>query len=114
VPIISGSGFLRSEPSYPIKIDAVFEHGADFIKADADGKHVRLEVQSLVRDKSTGGLIRFNYTGIVSMSGAAGVVLRGEPGAKTTNFGDACEFLQLLGYHTEKKKTERKMKDEAE
>jgi len=58
---------------------------------------VRLEVQSLARDK-TGALVRFNYTGTVSLTGAAGKVLRAEVDAKTTDFGEACEFLLFFPY----------------
>jgi len=85
---VQDSGFVRSEPSYPIQLDAVFSHGADFIKADADGKFVRLDVHSLLQDKS-GAFVRFNYTGIVGTEGPNGKVLRGEADAATTGFGDA-------------------------
>ena len=91
VVLIPGSGFVRSEPSYPIQLDAVFAHGADYIKADPDGKHVRLEVQSLLKDKS-GAFVRFNYTGTIGMEGPNGKVLRGEADAASTEHGDACKF----------------------
>jgi hypothetical protein len=90
VSFVPNSGFLRSESDYPIKVDAEFVHGADYIKADPDGGRVRLEVQSLLKDKEAGGLIRCNYTGIIDMGGAGGKVLRGESDAKTTDFGEAC------------------------
>ncbi|KAL1879934.1 hypothetical protein VTK73DRAFT_6630 [Phialemonium thermophilum] len=83
------SGFLRSEPSYPVRVDAVFVHGADFIKLDPDGRHARLDVQSLLRDKIVpNGFIRFNYTGTVDMSSSAGKVLRNDPDAQSTDYGD--------------------------
>ncbi|KAK4185965.1 hypothetical protein QBC35DRAFT_287320 [Podospora australis] len=89
VPFIPEVGTIVSEPSYPIQLNASILHGADFITTDPDGKHVRLEVQSLAKDKTTDGLIRFNYKGTVSLEGAAGKVLKGEPGAATTPFGEA-------------------------
>ncbi len=92
VVIAPGAGFVRSEPSYPIQLDAVFAHGADYIKADPDGKHVRLEVQSLLKDKS-GAFVRFNYTGIIGMAGPNGKVLTGAADAASTEHGDACKFL---------------------
>ncbi|KAK1755362.1 hypothetical protein QBC47DRAFT_414252 [Echria macrotheca] len=87
--VILPSSTIKSEPGYPIQLDATFVSGGDFIKADPDGRHVRLEVQSLAKDKATGGFVRFNYTGTVFMGGAAGKVLRGDAGAATTPFGDA-------------------------
>ncbi|OLN88643.1 hypothetical protein CCHL11_01697 [Colletotrichum chlorophyti] len=83
------TGSLVSEPSYPIKIDAVFVHGADYIRYDPDGNHVRLSVSSLLRDKHTGAPVRFDYTGTVDISGPAGKVLKGLPEAATTEFGEA-------------------------
>jgi hypothetical protein len=70
-------------------------HGADFIKFDPTGMHARLEVQSLLKDEITGGLVRLNYTGTVSTAGAMGKVLRGEPDAATTGFGDGSKCLSL-------------------
>lgn len=40
VPFGTTDSFLRSEPDYPIKVDAIFEHGSDFIRQDPDGKHL--------------------------------------------------------------------------
>lgn len=31
-PFTSENSFLRSEPGYPVKVDAVFVHGSDFIR----------------------------------------------------------------------------------
>src|SRR4051812_25167571 len=84
--VILPSSTIKSEPGYPIPLDATFVTGGDFIKADPDGRHVRLEVQSLAKDNATGGFIRFNYTGTVSMGGAAGKVLRDDADAATTSF----------------------------
>ncbi|KDN65575.1 hypothetical protein CSUB01_03597 [Colletotrichum sublineola] len=88
---LPNTGLLRSEPDYPIKVDAVFVHGADYLRGDPDGHYVRLEVSSVLKDKATGAAIRFDYTGTIDVSGPAGTVLKGLPGAKTTDFGDACE-----------------------
>ncbi|GKT42009.1 uncharacterized protein ColSpa_02190 [Colletotrichum spaethianum] len=86
---LPNTGLLRSEPDYPIKVDAVFVHGADYLRSDPDGHYVRLEVSSVLKDKATGAAIRFDYTGTIDVSGPAGTVLKGLPGAKTTEFGDA-------------------------
>lgn len=94
-------GSVTTEPSYPLKLDAKFVHGADFIKFDPTGKHVRLEVQSLLRDEITGGFVRFNYMGTVSTEGAMGKVLRGEPDAATTGFGDAFIYPVFEGSSNE-------------
>jgi len=97
IALTPGVGSLKSEPDYPIKVDAIVQHGADFIKADPDGRHVRLEVQSLLKDKATRGLIRFNYTGVLNTEGACGKVLQGAPDAATTGFGDVCKLFVFAG-----------------
>ncbi|KAK0656697.1 hypothetical protein B0T16DRAFT_452239 [Cercophora newfieldiana] len=88
--VIQAGGSVKSEPDYPLKLDANFLHGADFIKFDPSGKFARLEVQSLLKDEITGGLIRLNYTGNVNLDGPGGMgkVLRGDADAATTDFGD--------------------------
>lgn len=58
-----------------------------------DGAQARLDVQGLARDGATGALVRLKYTGKVDLTGPIGVILRGEEGAGTTGFGDACEFF---------------------
>lgn len=54
---------------------------------------MRLDVQSMARDTATGALLRFGYRGKIATTGEAGRVLRGEAGAATTGFGEACEFF---------------------
>ena len=84
------SGSIRSEDAYPIKIDAVFHHGADYFSQDPDAKHARLDVSSVLKDKS-GAAIRCHYTGILNVTGPVGKILGGAADAATTDFGDACE-----------------------
>jgi hypothetical protein len=91
VPFASQDSFIRSEPDYPVKVDAVFTHGSDFIRLDPSGKHSRLDVTSVLKDKS-GAVISFHYSGLLTMSSGVRAVLGGNPDAKTTAFGDACEF----------------------
>lgn len=67
-------------------------HGSDFIRQDPSGKHVRLEVNSVLKDKS-GAMISYKYSGIINVTPGVGAVLSGHPEAKTTEFGDACEWL---------------------
>jgi hypothetical protein len=90
------TGFVRSEPDYPVLLDGTFIHGADYLRVDPSGKHVRLEVSSLLRDSVSGGTFRMDYTGIIGLGGPAGKVLGDAPDAKTTDFGEACECPILL------------------
>ncbi|KAK1975354.1 hypothetical protein LZ30DRAFT_605826 [Colletotrichum cereale] len=103
------TGLLRSEPDYPIKVDAVFVHGADYLRADPDGHYVRLEVSSVLKDKATGAAIRFDYTGTIDVSGPAGTVLNGLPGAKTTEFGDAFTQAKFETGHEALKEIQNKV-----
>lgn len=90
------AGSLKSEPGYPIQVDAVFLHGSDYIRPDPDQRHVRLEVSSLMRDAKSGAHFRFDYRGTGSTTGPAGLVLSGSPEAKTTEFGEVCKFFSWL------------------
>jgi len=92
-PFTSKESFLRSESNYPIKVDAVFIHGSDFIRQDPDGKHVRLDVNSVLKDKS-GAIISYRYSGVIEVTPGVAAVLGGQEGAKTTEFGDA--FTHVL------------------
>ncbi|PBP22097.1 hypothetical protein BUE80_DR007090 [Diplocarpon rosae] len=91
VPFLTQHCYLRSEPDYPIRVDAVFVHGSDFIRQDPVGGHVRLDVNSILRDQS-GAFISYKYSGIVKVTPEIGAVLAGDPSAKTTSFGDVCEY----------------------
>jgi len=93
VSVLSEGGTLKSEPGYPVQLDAVFVHGADYIRSDPSGRHVRLEVSSLIKDKATGAFVRYNYTGTIPLTGPAGEVLGGKQDAGTTDFGEICKFL---------------------
>ncbi|KAK0748250.1 hypothetical protein B0T21DRAFT_343929 [Apiosordaria backusii] len=89
VPIIPNISTITSEPSYPLQLNGTLLHGADFITTSPDAKAVKLEVHSIARDTKTNANIRLSYTGTVSLLGAAGKVLKGDPSAATTGFGDA-------------------------
>jgi len=88
-PFITPNSYLRSEPDYPIKVNAEFLHGSDFIRADPDGKHLRLDVNSVLKDKS-GAVISYRYTGIIDFTADVARVFGGRA-KKSTGFGDVCE-----------------------
>ncbi|KFY09258.1 hypothetical protein V491_08298 [Pseudogymnoascus sp. VKM F-3775] len=81
------SGSLISEPNYPIKLNATFVNGADYIKPDPSGAFLRLDVKSLLKDES-GALITLYYTGHVETTEAIVKALTGAPDAKTVDFGN--------------------------
>jgi len=92
-PFASENSFLRSEPGYPVKVDAVFVHGSDFIRQDPSGERVRLDVNSVLKDKSS-STISYKYSGILNLTPGVKAILTGHPDAKTTDFGDA--FTHVL------------------
>ncbi|KAF9879316.1 hypothetical protein CkaCkLH20_03549 [Colletotrichum karsti] len=99
-PFLPDSGSLVSEPTYPLRVDAVFLHGSDYLRFDPDGRHARLEVSSALKDKGgSGAVIRFDYTGVIDVSGPAGAVLKGLEGAATTGFGDAFTQVKFESGH---------------
>lgn len=59
------------------------------IRQDPSGTHVRLDVNSILKDKS-GAVISYRYTGTIKVTPEIGSVLSGDPSAKTTTFGNAC------------------------
>ncbi|EPE36322.1 hypothetical protein GLAREA_05660 [Glarea lozoyensis ATCC 20868] len=83
----SENSFLRSEPDYPIKVNAKFVHGVDNIRQDPSGKHLRLDVTSTLSD-TTGAYILYKYSGIITLTPQIGAVLSGAPDAATTEFGN--------------------------
>ncbi|KAH8809782.1 hypothetical protein F5882DRAFT_390666 [Hyaloscypha sp. PMI_1271] len=96
VPFISENSFLRSEPGYPVKVDATFVHGSDFIRGDPSGKHVRLDVNSVLKDSKSGAIISYKYSGIIEMKPGPTAVLTGSKDAKTTEFGDVRKYSGTL------------------
>ncbi|KAL0939090.1 uncharacterized protein CTRU02_205700 [Colletotrichum truncatum] len=108
-PFIPDSGALVSEPSYPLKIDAVFLHGSDYLRFDPDGGHARLEVSSALRDKASGAVIRFDYSGTVDTSGASGKVLKGLEGAATTDYGEIFTHAKFETGHEALKELQNKV-----
>lgn len=94
VPVPSGT--LVSEPSYPLQIDAKFLNGSDFIRADASGKFLRLDVKSLLEDKS-GARIALYYTGQIELNEEIGKIFGGAPDAKTVGFGNVASHVT---FHT--------------
>jgi hypothetical protein len=55
---------------------------------------VRLHVDALLRDGPTGAAVRMSYTGTIKTAGTgAGKVFAGAADARTTEFGDGCEFF---------------------
>ncbi|KAK4105828.1 hypothetical protein N658DRAFT_483237 [Parathielavia hyrcaniae] len=97
VRFLAPGGSIASDPSYPVQLNAALEHGADFITLHPGGRHVCLDVQSLARDAGTGTPLRLTYRGKIATTGAAGRVLRGEDGAGTTSFGEACDEFEVGG-----------------
>lgn len=81
---------LISASSYPIKLNAVFLNGTDYIKPDMSGAFLRLDVKSLLKDES-GAYITLYYTGQVETSEAIMKALTGAADAKTVEFGNVCE-----------------------
>ncbi|KAL1878636.1 hypothetical protein Daus18300_001911 [Diaporthe australafricana] len=110
VSFIAGQDAISSEESYSTPaLKGTWVHGSDYIKTDPDGKYSRLEVDSLFKDTSTGGLVRYRYTGVVDMSSAAGKVLRGEADAATTEFGSVYTHVKFETGHPELKVLENKV-----
>ncbi|CAK7242855.1 MAG: hypothetical protein STHCBS139747_004358 [Sporothrix thermara] len=109
VPILSGGSFV-SEPGYAVKVDAEFVHGADYIRPDVDGKRLRLNVNSVLRQKGeTDAFFNYIYTGIIELDGAIGKVLTGAADAKTTEQGNAFTHVSFESGHPSLKTLENRL-----
>ncbi|PWY89748.1 hypothetical protein BO70DRAFT_392960 [Aspergillus heteromorphus CBS 117.55] len=63
VPMTGGS--VKSAPGFSPALDAEFVGvGNDYIHADADGKHLRLDAHGVIKPKDSEDLIYLNYTGV--------------------------------------------------
>ncbi|RJE21048.1 hypothetical protein PHISCL_06619 [Aspergillus sclerotialis] len=87
VPMTGGT--LKSAPGFSPAIDAEFVGvGNDYIHADPDGKHLRLNAHGVIKTKDD-ALIYVNYTGVVTMGPAEQAVFGGTAGDGATPFGNS-------------------------
>ncbi|PLB43763.1 hypothetical protein P170DRAFT_441211 [Aspergillus steynii IBT 23096] len=87
IPMTGGS--FKSDSNFSPSVDSEFVGvGNDYIHADADGKHLRLNAHSVIKTHD-GALIYVNYTGIVTLSAAVQAVFSGSADEGSTPFGDA-------------------------
>ncbi|TAQ88528.1 hypothetical protein B7494_g3140 [Chlorociboria aeruginascens] len=88
IPFLAENSYIKSQSGYAIELDSVFVHGSDYIKQDPSGKHLRLDVSSVVKDAS-GAFVVFKYTGVINITEGVKKVLGGDAEARTTPFGDS-------------------------
>ncbi|KAI9924815.1 hypothetical protein ASPWEDRAFT_155172 [Aspergillus wentii DTO 134E9] len=87
VPMTGGT--LKSAPGFEPAIDAEFVGvGNDYIHADPDGKHLRLNAHGVVKTKDD-ALLYVNYTGVVTMGPAEQAVFGGTAADGATPFGNS-------------------------
>ncbi|KAI4231336.1 MAG: hypothetical protein LQ349_005688 [Xanthoria aureola] len=83
-------GTAVSYPEFSPSIDAVLDsRGNDYIRNDPDGKHMRLDAHTVLKDKNSGSLVYAHYTGVVDITPELGAILSGKEDAKSTDFGDS-------------------------
>ncbi|KAL1893756.1 hypothetical protein Sste5346_006259 [Sporothrix stenoceras] len=103
-------GSLISEPGYPVKVDAQFVHGADFIRPEVDGKRLRLNVNAVLKQKgSDDAYLNYSYTGLIEITGEIGKVLTGAPDAATTSQGNTFTQVNFESGHPSLKELENKL-----
>lgn len=103
-------GSLVSEPGYPVKVDAQFVHGADYIRPEVDGKRLRLNVNAILKQKGTDDVfLNYIYTGVIEISGEIAKVLTGAPDAATTSQGNAFTHVLFESGHPSLKALENRV-----
>jgi len=87
VPMVSGT--VKSEPGFSPALDAELHGvGYDYIRNDADGGNMRLDVRSQVKNND-GTIFAMYYKGTVALTAGVKALLGGLPEATTTEYGDS-------------------------
>ncbi|KAL5356898.1 hypothetical protein BJX96DRAFT_143576 [Aspergillus floccosus] len=87
VPMTGGT--VKSAEGFSPAIDAEFEGiGNDYIHADPDGQHLRLNAHGVLKTKD-GALLYMNYTGVVTLGDGEKAVFNGTAGEGSTAFGNS-------------------------
>ncbi|KAF2672471.1 hypothetical protein BT63DRAFT_477234 [Microthyrium microscopicum] len=87
VPMVGGT--VKSEPGFEPAVDAELHGvGYDYIRGDATGGHLRLDVRSQLKTKD-GELVAMYYKGPMFTSPAVMRVLTHAEDMKTTEYGDS-------------------------
>jgi hypothetical protein len=82
-------GTVKSDPGYSLALDAEFVGtGNDYIHADPDNKHLRLNAHGVIKTKDE-ALLYMNYTGVVTMGPAEQAVFSGKAEDGATPFGNS-------------------------
>jgi RNA polymerase I-specific transcription initiation factor RRN6 len=87
VPMTSGT--VKSEEGFEPKLDGELHGvGYDYIRNDADGANMRLDVRSQVKNHD-GTVLAMYYKGTVKLTPGVVAILTDSSDAKTTEYGDS-------------------------
>ncbi|KAL3473307.1 hypothetical protein BJX99DRAFT_233993 [Aspergillus californicus] len=87
IPMVGGT--FQSAGGFSPAIDGeLIGVGNDYIRADADGSHLRLNAHGVIKAKND-ALIYVNYTGVVTMTDAENTVFSGAASDGSTPFGNS-------------------------
>ncbi|CEN62402.1 hypothetical protein ASPCAL09037 [Aspergillus calidoustus] len=107
VPMLGGT--LQSAEGFDPAIDAEFVGiGNDYIHADADGKHLRLNAHGVIKTKDE-ALIYINYTGVITLTEAEAAVFTGKAAEGSTPFGNSFIHLTFETGHERYKELEKRV-----
>ncbi|KAL8850090.1 MAG: hypothetical protein Q9221_004951 [Calogaya cf. arnoldii] len=83
-------GTAISHADFSPAIDAVLDsRGNDYIRMDPDGRRMRLDAHTVLKDKNLGSSVYAHYTGVVEITPELGAILSGKEDAKSTEFGNS-------------------------
>ncbi|KAB8257644.1 hypothetical protein BDV32DRAFT_126978 [Aspergillus pseudonomiae] len=86
VPMTGGT--VKGDSGFSPALDAEFVGvGNDYIHADADGKHMRLNAHAVLKTKDD-ALLYLNYTGVVNLTSTEQAVFAGTAPEGSTPFGN--------------------------
>ncbi|KAL3438162.1 hypothetical protein BDV09DRAFT_161012 [Aspergillus tetrazonus] len=93
------------EPAFEAQVVGT---GNDYIHADPDGKHMRLNANGVIKTQDD-ALIYVNYTGVVTLSEAEQKVLSGTAEEGSTPFGNSFTHLTVETGHERYKDLENRV-----
>ncbi|TPX13666.1 uncharacterized protein E0L32_005869 [Thyridium curvatum] len=88
------SGTIKSEPGFPIDLDAEVVHGADYARMEAGQTHLQINVNAVAKNKD-GSLFAYSYKGMLEITQELMPILTGSPDAKTTSYGNAVSHVRF-------------------
>ncbi|KAF8541451.1 hypothetical protein BDD12DRAFT_829250 [Trichophaea hybrida] len=92
------NGTLTTEPGVEPALKTTLVMGGDWLLADPDLKHLRLDMRSVIKTEDDVHLT-FSFKGIINVTPDIAKILQGEPDAESIDFGNILALPQFQTGH---------------